>query len=117
MLSAELKDWSNPMRASIAVVSVLLVAACAGTPPADRSSAVKKVEASQVADMQKFGYTIKDKNGQKLYCSKEVQTGSHLDTTTACLTEEQWMRASRDSQSRLQDITKQTATLPVNPGH
>ena len=67
--------------------------------------------------MQKSGYTIKDKNGQKLYCSKEVQTGSHLDTTTACLTEEQWMRVSRDSQSRLQDITKQTATLPHNPGH
>ena len=104
------------MRVSI-VVSVLLVAACAGTPPGTQPTAARKVEASQVADMQKVGYTSKDKNGQKLYCRKEVQTGSHLDTNTACLTEEEWMRVARDSQQRVQDITRQTATLPNNPGH
>jgi hypothetical protein len=101
----------------VVIVCGVVMAACVGTPPPSRVAAARKAEASQVADMQRFGYTIKDKNGQKLYCQKEVKTGSHLQTTTACLTEAQWMRVNLESQSRLEDITRQSTSLPNNPGH
>ena len=105
------------MRASFAA-PVLLVAACAGTPPASHSTGARIIEANEVAEMQRVGYTITDKNGQKLYCRKSLQTGSNIKSTTACLTEEQWLRINLANQHSLDEMTKQSTSLPNTPsGH
>lgn len=116
-------DGSSSMRSlmrSLIGMLVVIVAACAGQPTANPVAGAPgppRVEASKVADMQRAGYKIKNRNGQKLYCSKDLETGSHLQTTTACLTEEQWMRVNQKSQSTIDAITTQTLSIPPNPGH
>jgi hypothetical protein len=97
---------------------VVIVAACAGQPTANPVAGTPgppRVEASKVANMQRSGYTVKNKNGEKLYCSKDFDTGSHLQSSTACLTEEQWMRVNQKSQSTLDAITTQTLSIPPSP--
>ena len=104
------------MRAPL-FVAALLLTACAGTPPASNSAGARIIDANQVAEMQRIGYTVTDKNGQKLYCRKSLQTGSHINTSTACLTEEQWLRVNIASQHNLDNMNRQSTTLPNTAGH
>jgi hypothetical protein len=106
------------MKLMTSLVAALLVA-CASHPAKDTNEAapVRSVDAATVAQMQKTGYTIKTKDGQKIYCSNEKQTGSHLQSTTACLTEEQWMRVHQTAQDTLKQMNEQGQRTPPNPGH
>jgi hypothetical protein len=103
------------MRPIILLASVI-VSACAAHPPsqADMTPHQEKVDASNIVEVQKAGYTIKNKNGEKLYCTSEGKTGSHIEKTTTCLTEAQWQRVHDTSQRSMQSISSQ---LPPPQGH
>jgi hypothetical protein len=58
-----------------------------------------KLDSSNIVEAQRAGYKVVDKDGQKLYCKRDLNTGSHVRYTTACLTEEEW-RAMADSSRR-----------------
>jgi len=67
-----------------------LVSGCAtkpaAAPPVTRQVAVTT---ANVEDVQKAGYKIVNKDGQKLYCRTDLITGSHVRTRTQCLTEQE----------------------------
>ena len=77
------------MRWSV-TLTALVVAGCAGNapkePPVERQV---PVDASNIVEVQKAGYKIVNKDGQKLYCKRDLNTGSHVRYTTSCLTEAQ----------------------------
>jgi hypothetical protein len=72
-------------------LAVIAIAGCAGNapqePPVERQV---KVDSSNIVEVQKAGYKIVNKDGQKLYCKRDLNTGSHVRYTTSCLTEEEW---------------------------
>jgi hypothetical protein len=102
---------------SILCTAAIMIAGCAGHPaanPADSAPRQVKVDASNIVEVQKAGYTIVNKNGRKLYCTKDPKTGSHIQTTTACLTEQEWQQVREESQRSMQSIS----TQPIPPaGH
>jgi hypothetical protein len=48
-----------------------------------------KVDASNVEAVQRAGYKVVNKDGQKVYCRTDMITGSHVRTKTTCLTEQE----------------------------
>jgi hypothetical protein len=89
--------------------ATLLLAACAA-PPADTTPHRVKVTGDNIVEVQKAGYIIMDKNGERLYCTKDPKTGSHIQTTTVCLTARQWEQIHEASVRGLQGIS--TEVLP-----
>jgi hypothetical protein len=89
------------MRFSVPVtLAALAIAGCASH--ASKEPAVErqvKLDSSNIVEAQRAGYKVVDKDGQKLYCKRDLNTGSHVRYTTACLTEEEW-RAMADSSRR-----------------
>lgn len=87
------------MRFSI-MLAVIALAGCAGTPKEPAADRQVKLDSSNIVEAQKAGYKIVDENGQKRYCKRDLNTGSHVRYTTTCLTEEEWQEmidASRRS--------------------
>jgi hypothetical protein len=95
------------MRPILVAALVALLAACASTPPAKPTAQVAPpaadskvaaashapakeefgtIDASNIADAQQAGYRVINDNGQKLYCKKDVVTGTRLGKRTTCLT-------------------------------
>jgi hypothetical protein len=72
----------------IVVGTTVLLSGCAtkSEPPVTRQV---KVNASNVEAVQKAGYKLVNKDGQKLYCRTDLITGSHVRTKTTCLTEQE----------------------------
>ena len=94
-------------------VASVLVGACASH-PADTTTRKVEVDASNIVEVQKAGYIIKDENGKRLYCVKEQKTGSHIQTTTICLTEQEWDQLHDNTQRAMHAISKQ---IPPAQGH
>ena len=92
---------------SILGMLVVCVTACASQ-PADNAPRRVKVDASNIAEVEEAGYIIKNKDGKRLYCAKDLETGSHIRTMTICLTEHQWDQLHGDTQRAMQAISKQT---------
>ena len=93
------------MRTILGMVVVCLTA-CASH-PADNAPRLVKVDASNIAEVEKAGYIIKNKDGKRLYCTKDVETGSHIQTATICLTEREWDQLHGDTQRVMHSISKQ----------
>ncbi|HUK01216.1 MAG TPA: hypothetical protein VLW26_02960 [Steroidobacteraceae bacterium] len=77
------------MRLILVLSTALAVTACApatAPKPAPETHTVK-VDATNVEDAEKAGYTVINKNGEKLYCQRNLATGSHIQKETRCLTE------------------------------
>lgn len=90
----------------VLAASVLLVG-CASQKPAEPPVARRvPVDASNVAEAQAAGYRIVNENGKTLYCSKELQTGSHVRTRTQCLTEKEWEQARESARASVQDMSR-----------
>ena len=67
-----------------------LVQGCASKPAAPPPNPRQvAVTTANVEDVQKAGYKIVNKDGQKLYCRTDLITGSHVRTKTQCLTEQE----------------------------
>jgi hypothetical protein len=80
-----------PMRFGLCALAAVTMAGCAsqhGSAPAPVTRQVK-VDASNVADVQHAGYKVVDRDGQKLYCRRDLITGSHVQSHTTCRTEEE----------------------------
>jgi len=114
------------MRIIIGVLGAIVVAACAGQPPAPpvavaatnpTANAAAKSDAAANSDAaaRKQGYRVVTKDGQKLYCSRDAQTGSHMSSTSICLTEAQWQRVSDASEQNLRQLNDQAR--PPAAGH
>ena len=59
------------------------------------------------ADAAEPGYKIIQKNGEKLYCSKRLATGSHLKTQQTCLTQKELDELKDATKRGLQNISHQ----------
>jgi hypothetical protein len=92
-------------------MAAALVAACAGQPPADTAPRQVKVDGSNIVEAQRAGYTIVNKDGQQLYCSKDPKTGTHLQMTTTCLTKAQWDQL-HDAAARSMQSTSSPGRMP-----
>ena len=90
----------------VLAASVLLIG-CASQKPAEPPATQRvKVDGSNVAEAQAAGYKIVNQNGKTLYCSKELQTGSHVRTRTSCLTEKEWAQARDNARAAVQDMSR-----------
>ena len=94
------------MRLSV-LAAALVLAACASKPqeaPAERQA---KVDSSNIVEVQKAGYKIVNKDGQKLYCRRDLNTGSHVRHTTSCLTEEEMTALIEASRRGVDQMTRE----------
>ena len=73
------------------MLAVVALAGCASKatnePPVEQKV---RLDASNIVEAQKAGYKMVDKDGKKLYCKRDLKTGSHARYTTTCLTEQEW---------------------------
>jgi hypothetical protein len=53
------------------------------------------------------GYKVIEKNGEKLYCSKRLATGSHLKQQQTCLTQKELDELKDATRRGLQNISRQ----------
>jgi flagella basal body P-ring formation protein FlgA len=102
----------------------LLLAGCAGTPPAKPGDAPKPVTsvasanstdkngavtADKIMEMKKEGYTIANQNGETYFCRRELKTGSRLARETVCLTEREIDEIREQTQRGLSNVMRQQA--------
>ena len=89
---------------------VVIVSGCAGPGPAAQSASPQSLGeaggAAQRAD-KNSKYSVKEKDGVKLYCIDEKEVGSHARVTRQCLTEAEWRE--------VQDLTRREMRRPVTP--
>ena len=69
----------------------------ASTPPAQ--SAGVPSEAQVEKDLRAQGYTPTMRNGERVFCRREVPIGSHLASHLNCLTAEEALILTRDAQN------------------
>jgi len=93
------------MRLSV-MAAALVLAACAGKPPEPTAERQVKVDSSNIVEVQKAGYKIVDKDGQKLYCKRDLNTGSHVRYTTSCLTEQEWTAMQDASRRSVEQMSR-----------
>jgi hypothetical protein len=85
---------------TVMILCVALIAGCATSAKAPPEEREVPIDASNIVPAQQAGYKIVNKDGEKLYCKKTLNTGSHLRTTTTCLSEKEW--------EQLQDASRQS---------
>lgn len=94
------------MRVSV-TLAVLAMAGCAShapkEPPVERRV---PVDASNIVEVQKAGYKIVNKDGQQLYCKRDLNTGSHLRYTTTCLTAQELQAVLDASRRSVEDMRR-----------
>jgi hypothetical protein len=108
------------------VLTMILLAGCAGQPPAQppiasrvvqvqppasaavgassESTHTVKVDTTNIVAVQKAGYKLVTKDGVPLYCRTDTLTGSRISTRTTCLTEQELydqMNATKQSMEHL----------------
>lgn len=76
-------------------VLAALIAGCASKAPETRQV---PIDASNVAEVQRAGYKLVNKDGEKLYCRTDNVTGSRVRTRTQCLTEQELFDQINDTQ-------------------
>lgn len=96
---------------AVAVAGAAL-AGCASAPPVERTV---PVTAENLPDVQRAGYTIVNRDGQKLYCRRERRTGSHARYETSCLTAEE-LDALKDATQRGVEAMRRTRPPPQERG-
>jgi hypothetical protein len=67
------------------------------------------VDASNVAEVQRAGYKIVNKDGVKLFCRTDPITGSRVRTVTTCLTEQELYDQMREMQQAMDQINSHQA--------
>ena len=64
--------------------------------------------------LQKSGYRIVDRNGEKLYCSTDPKTGSRIVHDNTCLTEKEMMALREETKRSMQNMARE---LPPPQGN
>jgi hypothetical protein len=67
------------------------------------------VDASNVAEVQRAGYKVVNKDGAKLYCRTDPITGSRVRTVTTCLTEQELYDQMHEMQQAMDQINSHQA--------
>lgn len=96
----------------IIIISCVLAALVVGCTSSKQSKSEPpvakqvKIDSTNIAEAQAAGYKIIDENGKKLYCRKELQTGSHVRYKTSCLTETEWAQLAETQRESVQNIAR-----------
>jgi hypothetical protein len=64
---------------------------------------------ADLADLQVAGYRIETRNGEKLYCRKDKETGSRVKANTFCLTRDQLAQIQDNAKKMMRDITRDSS--------
>jgi hypothetical protein len=93
----------------VVLTSIALVAAgCASSP---KEPAVEKevpIDATNIVPAQQAGYKVVNKDGQTLYCKRNLKTGTRLNRETACLTEKEWRTLAEESKRGVEAMRRTT---------
>ena len=92
------------MRLFITAV-VLCVAGCAGQPTQKQG---------MIPERTKGPYKVVMRGEKKLYCTKELSTGSHVNYRTICLTPEEYAEIERKSREWV-DVMNSGVNPPSGP--
>ncbi len=99
------------MRAIYAAATLVLItlvatgcASTAGEKPAVEHQ--EKLDATNIVPAQKAGYKLVNKDGQNLYCRRDLNVGSHLRYTTSCLSEAEWRDLSDASRQGVEAMRR-----------
>ena len=111
------------MQSAIFLCSAIVLAGCAGAPPADAPTTPAnppvthrvKIDASNIVAVQYAGYKLVNKDGEPLYCRTDPVTGSHIQTRTVCLTERELQEQMNANRQALSPITSKQVG-PAKPG-
>ena len=94
------------MRNSIAcLIAACALAACATKPAATPVTREVALDASNIAEAQAAGYKIVNEKGTTLLCRKEPKVGSHVQTTTTCLTAQEWEQLKNDNKTNIDQMS------------
>ena len=114
-------------RKSVWAMSLLWLAGCSSSPPkqtvpaaaASPSQAATTAASSdsgldpRVIDaLKRQGYVIKKSHGQDLFCRTDAIVGSHIASTTTCLTARQAQAETERAQRAMDDLNHDT---PIKP--
>jgi carboxypeptidase C (cathepsin A) len=104
------------MRISLVFIALALAACASPPPPAPAPTVTRqvKIDNANVEDVQHAGYTIVNKDGEKLYCRTDAITGSRVQTRTSCLTERE-MSEQNEATRESMDSIKMKQTGPSGP--
>ena len=95
----------------VMILGIALIAGCASTEKAPPQEREVPIDSNNIVDAQQAGYKIVDKDGQKLYCKRTLNTGSHLRYTTTCLSEAEWQQLREASRQGVEAM-RRTAPPP-----
>jgi hypothetical protein len=95
----------------VMILGIALIAGCASTEKAPPETREVPIDSSNIVQAQQAGYKIVDKDGKKLYCKKSLNTGSHLRSTTTCLSEDEWEVLRNQSRESV-EVMRRTAPPP-----
>jgi hypothetical protein len=94
------------MRALLLLTAVL-VAGCASQPT--NQYAGQTTDAGRLALAKNLNLKLVDKDGQKLYCRSDYETGSHIQRDTTCFTAEQLDKLQARTQRDWDQLTSRGA--------
>jgi hypothetical protein len=99
------------MRISLRLLTLLSLAGCAAAPTSPPATQQVPVTGANVVDVQRAGYKVVNKDGEKLYCRRDLATGSHINYQTTCLTEQQLTESMNEQQQGLERVQQQSSQL------
>jgi hypothetical protein len=93
---------------TLLAASVVLLAACAGTPPEQTAKVVEQsakfvppAEPLTLEDINtaiEAGVQMQNEKGEEMICRREPKVGSRLARETVCMTKAEWMRVADEYQ-------------------
>ena len=95
----------------------LLAAGCAGQPAQPPVSRQVPVDASNVADVQRAGYKVVNKDDRTLFCPTASATGSHMARVCMTETEFESLLGTPRSTSSSTHVTNQMPGPGPGTGH
>jgi hypothetical protein len=81
--------------------SIVLLGACAGTPPAQTAKVVAQptnVTLDELNIAIENDVKIQNEKGEEMICRREAKVGSRLARETICMTKAEWLQVSEESQ-------------------
>jgi hypothetical protein len=108
------------MRYLIMIAALCAFAGCAGQPPATSSNAgtttasaeevAKTAKPKVIPERVKGPYKVVMRGDQKLYCTRELATGSRSNFRNICMTPEEWAETERRSRDWKDSVS--TSVVP-----
>jgi hypothetical protein len=87
------------------LLTAILAAGCANQHAAPSSGPVATTDAGRLALAKNLNLKLIDKDGQRLYCRSDYETGSHIQRDMTCYTAAQLDRMQAQTQRDLDQFT------------